>query len=259
MRLHDGTLLLGRLVTSNYFQLLGAGAEIGRTLTPGDSPAVGGNAVVVLSNAAWRSRFGSDPAIVGKRVRLGRDTFDVVGAEGELALLVRGRVDNASVKAAVMAAVEAVDPDAPFQFYSLREMLGAQVWIVRMISTVASVLGALGLAFAFSGTYAVVAFLVTARTREFGIRLALGGTVPQIVMGILGEMLRITSVGLAGGLILAFGLVRFISGATPMILPFGAPPYLIGALVVVLAAATAALLPSLRAGRIDPSAALRAE
>jgi ABC-type lipoprotein release transport system permease subunit len=181
------------------------------------------------------------------------------GAEGELALLVRGRVDNASVKAAVMAAVEAVDPDAPFQFYSLREMLGAQVWIVRMISTVASVLGALGLAFAFSGTYAVVAFLVTARTREFGIRLALGGTVPQIVRGILGEMLRITSVGLAGGLILAFGLVRFISGATPMILPFGAPPYLIGALVVVLAAATAALLPSLRAGRIDPSAALRAE
>ena len=105
-----------------------------------------------------------------------------------------------------------------------------------MISAIASTLGAIGLALAFSGTYAVVAFLVAARTREFGIRLALGGTLAQIVLGIVRGMLRMTLVGLGGP-----------------------APYLIGATVVLLATATAALIPSLRVGRIDPSAALRAE
>jgi hypothetical protein len=77
--MHDGAPMVGRLVTGDYFQFLGARAELGRTLIPGDAPAPGGSAVAVLSNAAWRSRFGADPAIVGKRIRLGRESFDVVG------------------------------------------------------------------------------------------------------------------------------------------------------------------------------------
>jgi hypothetical protein len=55
--MQDGTLLLGRLVTSNYFQLLGARAAIGRTIDESDAPAPGGNAVLVLSDLAWRSRL----------------------------------------------------------------------------------------------------------------------------------------------------------------------------------------------------------
>jgi hypothetical protein len=180
-------------------------------------------------------------------------------APGELSLLVRGSLDTASVKSAVTAAVDAIQPDAPFQIYPLREMVGLFSWTLKMISTVASTLGAIGLALSFSGTYAVVAFLVTARAREFGIRLALGGTLSQIVSGLLRETLRTASVGLGAGVMLAFGLLRFLSGATEIIPAFGPQPYLVGAGVVVLATITAALLPSLRAARIDPSEALRAE
>jgi hypothetical protein len=68
---------------------------------------------------------------------------------GELSLLVRGRVDTASVKSSVTAAVDAIEPDAPFQIYPLHEMVGLQVWTFKMISAIASTLGAIGLALAF--------------------------------------------------------------------------------------------------------------
>jgi putative ABC transport system permease protein len=170
---------------------------------------------------------------------------DRLRSPGELSLLVRGRVDTASVKSSVTAAVDTIEPDAPFQIYPLREMVGLQVWTFKMISAIASTLGAIGLALAFSGTYAVVAFLVTARTREFGIRLALGGTLAQIVLGIVRGMLRMTPVGLGAGAMLAVGLIRFL--VAPAIIPaFGRAPYLIGATVVLLATATAALIPPRR-------------
>ena len=281
------------VVSPEYFPLFDVRLLQGRVFTKQEADE--GAAVVVVSAATAGTLWpGADP--IGQTLELRQDTptfqrrptyasvrvvgvaedvasgliFDGVdetcvyfatgfGAPDEMSLLVRGRGDTASVKSAVTAAVAAIDPDAAFQFLTLREMLGAQVWVFRMISTVASTLGAIGLALAFSGTYAVVAFLVTARTREFGIRLALGGTLAQIVSGIVGEMLRTGSVGLVAGVTLAFALVRFISGATPIVQPFGPRPYLIGGVVVLLATATAALLPSLRAGRIDPSAALRVE
>ncbi|HVQ13830.1 MAG TPA: ABC transporter permease, partial [Vicinamibacterales bacterium] len=77
--MQDGVQLPGLLVTGNYFEVLGARPVIGRTLMPGDAIAPGSNAVAVLSEYAWRSRFGADPAIVGKRVPLGRQSFEVVG------------------------------------------------------------------------------------------------------------------------------------------------------------------------------------
>ena len=77
--MQDGVQLPGLLVTGNYFQVLGARPVMGRALLPSDAVAPGGNAVAVLSEYAWRSRFGADPAIVGKRVPLGRQSFEVVG------------------------------------------------------------------------------------------------------------------------------------------------------------------------------------
>jgi hypothetical protein len=67
------------LVTGNYFELLGARPSLGRLLRPSDAAARGGAPVVVLSHNAWRSRYGSDPAIVGQRIPLGRQRFEVVG------------------------------------------------------------------------------------------------------------------------------------------------------------------------------------
>jgi ABC-type antimicrobial peptide transport system permease subunit len=175
-------------------------------------------------------------------------------------LLVRGRIDNsAPLRAAVAAAVNAVEPDAPFQFFGLRQMIGVLAWVFGAFSAAASLLGALGLLLAFSGTFAVVSFLVAQRTREFGVRLALGATVPRIVSGMLGETFRTASFGVAGGLAVAAGLARALSAVTDVVPVFGLRAYVIGTAIVLVSTMTAALLPSLRTARIDPSSALRAE
>jgi hypothetical protein len=175
------------------------------------------------------------------------------------AILVRARRDPASVRAAVGTAVRAIEPDATFTLFPLLEMMGAMAWVFHAFSTTASVLGAIGLLLAFSGTYAVVAFLMTQRTRELGIRMALGATVQGIVSSMIGETLRIAVVGLGCALVLAALAAGYFSGPLPFIPMFGTRAYVTGTVIVLTATVMAALLPSMRAARIDPSKALRVE
>ena len=178
---------------------------------------------------------------------------------GEMSLLVRGRTDAAALRDSVVRAVDAFEPDAPYQIRHLREMLGIFAWVFSAFSVTASLLGAIGLLLAFSGTYAVVAYLVALRTPEFGIRMALGATVRGIVSGMMGETLKIAMIGLGAGLGVAFALIRAVGAAIETIPAFGPRPFIVGAGIVLAATTVAALLPSLRAARIDPSKALRAE
>lgn len=183
-----------------------------------------------------------------------------LGAPGEMSLLVRGRTDSiSSLKASVAAAVNAVELDAPFRFFALRQMVGGIAWMFGAISAAASLLGTVGLLLAFSGTFAVVSFLVAQRTREFGIRLALGATVPTIVSGMLGETLRTAAFGVAGGLAVAAGVIRALGAVAEVVPAYGPRAYFIGTAIVLTSTLVAALLPSLRTARIDPSAALRVE
>jgi putative ABC transport system permease protein len=159
----------------------------------------------------------------------------------------------------VTAAVNAIEPDAPFQASSMQVLLGLMAWAFQAFSVTALLLGAVGLVLAFSGTYAVVAFLVTQRKREFGIRMALGATIRQVVSGILGDTLRTAAIGLGAGLAVSMLLVRFFSGTIPIIPSYTPRAYLVGTSIVLVATVIAALLPSLRATQIDPSQALRTE
>jgi predicted permease len=178
---------------------------------------------------------------------------------GELSVLVRGGTTGSPLKDAITEAVTTIQPDAPVQILALRDFVGFIAWAFQAFSATASILGIVGLVLAFSGTYAVVAFLVTQRTREFGIRMALGATVRQIVQAMLREMLGTASIGLAAGLAVALALGRAFSGTIPIIPAFSPGPYAIGTFIVVAATLVAALLPSLRAARIDPSKALRVD
>jgi predicted permease len=182
-----------------------------------------------------------------------------IRAPGEMTMLVRGRGNTAAVRTAVTTAVNAIEQDAPFQFFSIRSIVGGVAWLFQAVSGAASLLGAIGLLFAFSGTYAVVAFLVTQRTREFGVRMAVGATVRQIILGMLVETLRTASIGLAAGLALAVGLSSTLSGLVPIVPSFGLRSYLVATAVVLVSTTVAALIPSLRTARIDPSQALRVQ
>ena len=182
-----------------------------------------------------------------------------INAPGDLAILVRGRGDMATLKASVTAAVNAVEPEAPFQFIPIRTVMGVIAWTLQAFTVSASFLGVIGLLLAFSGTYAVVAFLVTQRTREFGIRMALGASVRQIITRIVSETMRTATMGMAAGLAVAAAVARLFSATIQIIPRFELGPYVVGVTIVAAATAAAALFPSLRTTRIDPAKALRVD
>ena len=121
------------------------------------------------------------------------------------------------------------------------------------------VLGSLGLLAAAAGIYGLVAYDVTQRSREIGVRVALGATSPRIVQLILWTGLRVVLMGIGTGLLVAFGVGRVM-----MSLLFGTTPFdpvVIGVtvLVLILAAAFASLVPVWRALRVNPAIALASE
>lgn len=280
-------------VAPEYFPLFDIDIVRGRPFTPREADD---NAAVALVSAATAARLWPEldpigqtldvaPTSIGAerqpphaRVRIIGITEDVTNgmliegrdltcvyfattpdAAGEMAILARGYGDRDALRAAVSAAVEAVDRDAAYRIWSLADMVGGMVWVFTAFSATASLLGVLGLVLAFSGTYSVVAFLVAQRTREFGIRLALGATVSRIVIAIVRDTLGTGSLGLAAGVALAFAVSQLVAGNIPIISPFQPAAYLIGATVVLTATVAAALLPSIRTARIDPSSALRVD
>jgi len=152
-----------------------------------------------------------------------------------------------------------VAPEATYRVLPIRDIVAGAAWVFRAFSVTASILGIVGLLFAYSGTHAVVAFLVAQRRREFGLRMALGASAWQIVWGMLINTSRVAAVGLAAGLVIAAGLVRLLSTASAVAPDVGMRPFVVSAAIVLVATAVAALLPLREAARIDPAQALRTE
>jgi predicted permease len=178
----------------------------------------------------------------------------------DLPLVVKTKTgDVAELRAAVAAAVADVAPDTSFEVTSLPALLGSGVWIFRAFSVVASILGLVGLAFAYSGTHAVVSFLVAQRRREFGVRMALGASAWRIVRAMLMETSRTASIGLVAGLAIAAGVMQLLSGSIAILPRVGVAPFVVGAAIVLVASVVAALSPLRAAARIDPAEALRSE
>jgi predicted permease len=280
-------------VSPEYFQLLDIKVVQGRAFTSREADE--GAAVALVSVATARAFWpGLDPVgqtleirrldgraqgvpvhtsvrIIGVTEDVASDLlFDEVDATCvyfamsvrsplETSLLVQSRADVADVRTAVVNAVDTLDPNAPYRVTPMRDLLGLVTWTLQAFSATASLLGVVGLLLAFSGTYAVVAFLVAQRTPEFGIRMALGASVRQIVSAMMNETLRVALIGLGGGLALALAVIRGLNAVSEIVPRFGPRPYVLGVLVVLAATMVAAMLPSLRASRIDPSKALRAE
>jgi predicted permease len=154
--------------------------------------------------------------------------------------------------------------DSALPVLSLQTMVehrdgGLFMWGVRAGGRIFSMLGALALFLAVVGAYGVKAFLVTRRTREIGVRMALGATAGDVMRQMLRESLGLTAAGLAIGLLLAAAVARLLSA-----LLYGVDavdPLVLTASAGVLAAALllAAYLPTRRATRIDPTTALRHE
>jgi ABC-type antimicrobial peptide transport system permease subunit len=161
---------------------------------------------------------------------------------------------------AVQSEVAALDPKiSVFEPTTLEEHVGVSLYRQRMAATLLSTFGLLALSLAGVGLYGVTAYMVSQRTRELGVRVAIGATHGDVFKLILGQTLFLSVIGIVAGSIVALMLTRFL-----VHLLFGvgpADPVTFAVIPIVLFAVTfaAGYLPARRAIKIDPLMALRAE
>jgi hypothetical protein len=182
-----------------------------------------------------------------------------VDREDEAMLLVRARSSQGELRQAVSDATATIRKDASFSVYPLAAIIGVQIWSLQALSWVVTLLAAIALVLAVSGTYGVIAYLVMQRTREFGIRVALGATAGGIVRSVVRGALRLGLIGIVIGLALALAEFVAFTAVVDLDAQLEVLPFAGGAVVVLLAMMFAAWLPSLGAARVDPAVALRSE
>jgi len=175
-------------------------------------------------------------------------------------LLIRSRLDAAAILKAVRTEVGAVDPDQPtFAVRTMTQMLEQQMWPYRVFGTLFATFAVIALVMSSVGLYAVMAYSVTQRTTEIGVRMALGAEGRQVSWLILKRGLWQMGLGLSLGLAGAFGLSGVLGTLLVQVTP--TDPVTFGTITAILTvvAIAACLIPARRATRVDPLIALRAE
>jgi predicted permease len=273
-------------IRPDYFRALGIPLARGRDFTPADRP--GAEPVVIVSEDFARAAWPDGDAI-GKRISTNGDTgpfMTVVGVAREaltmglserrrpvvylaqlqhpsvtdLTLLVRRDGVAASLGTSVRAIFRALDRDLPvYDVQSLAQYRYDRGAESRMGSTLLAIFGSLALLLATIGVYAVMAFAVGQRTREIGVRVALGAARRQILELFVGEGIRLALIGVAIGIALSAIVAKVLASAFLGIGVTDAVPFAGGAVVLGSAAILASWIPARRAARVDPMAALRSE
>ncbi len=272
-----------RTVTPEYFATLGIPILAGRTFTDHDdasAPAVG-----IIDEQIARATWPGQPAI-GKRFRGPGDSMvTIIGVVGHVrtagvdvdpqrqvywsarqwvqnraVLAVRSEAESRALLPAVVTAIRSVDPDqSVFDLRSMSEIVDRSLAQRRLTTTLIAGFGGIALLLAAVGIYGVVAYGVTQRVREFGIRVALGATSRDVTRLVLWQG---TSMALAGAIV---GLVLAIAGAGAMsTLVFGVAPrdgvtLLAATGLLLVVAGVASYVPARRAAAVDPGVTLRAE
>jgi putative ABC transport system permease protein len=271
------------IVSDDYFRMMKIGFAAGRPFGPGDRD--GAPNVCILNESLAKRLFPGESAL-NRIILRGRDADianQVVGVIHDVKtnglnapvpdevyypmrqlgkpgmnVVARTAGDPESLRAAIRAAVTAVDKDQPISFFATLETnvatsLGAQ----RIVSSLTTIFAALAFVMSVVGLYSVLAYAVSQRTAEIGIRMALGAQSAQVIRMIMRSGLQLVAIGLALGLAAAAGAGRVIQTLLFDVRPLEPMVYAVVAMVFSLVAALACLLPSLRASRIDPLVALR--
>jgi putative ABC transport system permease protein len=236
--------------------------ELARREWPGESPI--GKRLKEANDSVWLTVVG----VVGdvKQLSLADEPTPqlyrpVLQAPGLFSNVVaRTSGDPLEMTAPVQAAVWAVDPDQPmWAVYSMDQMLEYGMRRLRFTMVLMSVFAVMALVLAAIGVYGVTSFLANRRTREVGIRIAIGATPSQAVAPILGHGVRLIVLGSVLGVLAAAAGARLLSDQLFALNPLDPPTYLSVALGLAGVAFLACLLPIRRAARMDPMLSLRSE
>lgn len=273
------------VVGPNYFQTVGISLLKGRDFNETgaeDSP------LVVIVNETFSSRHFGGTEALGKRVSLDgaqgpwREIVGIVrdskyltlgeaatpfaylplaqNHETGMTLLVRTRGAPSDLAAQVRQAVQSLEPNLPLtSVRTMNELIGNSLYAARMGAVLIGVFGMLALLLAAVGVYGVMAYSVSQRTREIGIRMALGAQRSDVLKLVLREGMTLVAagaaLGLIGALVMSRLLVSFLYGVSPV----DRATFVATAAVLAVAAFAANLIPARRAMKVDPLVALRYE
>ena len=274
-------------VTPDYFRVMRIPLKRGRIFTTQDIATA--PKVAVISETCAREQFPNhDP--IGKQIQLGgRDDskpwMTIVGIVGDVrqygldtapniaayipqaqnlsfpfSLVARTSSDPRGLERAVRAAFLAVDPTQPvFNVQSMESYLASSMAQRRFTLALLALFGGLALALAAVGIYGVVSCAVTSRTREMGIRMALGAERRDVLAMVLRQAAALAGVGLAAGLAASFALTRFLSTLLFEVRTTDLATLATIAALLAAVALAASCLPARRAASVDPTVALRYE
>jgi predicted permease len=271
-------------VDAGYFEVVKMPIVEGRGFTTDDDERAVRVAVI---NQAFARRFWPTGGAVGRTFHRGNEVVTVVGVAhdakysslgealrpfvyfaigqsaepaGHATLLVRTGADPARLAPAIRAAVRGLDPLLPTPAVTtLAAETSGVLAPQRMAALVTAVLGFVGLLLAAVGLYGIVAYLVGQRTREIGVRMALGAGRRDVLRLVVGDGMRPVAVGVAIGLVLALGATRLMMSFLFGVSPLDAVSFVGGAVMLTAVALTASYLPARRAAATDPMRALRTE
>lgn len=272
------------MVTPDYFATLQIPLLQGRHFTAQDKSDA---SLVIIINDTFAERLWPGQNPTGKRMRVGfedkqREVIGVVGsikqttldAEARpamymphlqaptpgLTLLVRTRSEPLAMAAAVRQEVRAIDKDVPVtQVQTMEKVLGASVAQPRFSMLVVSLFAALALILSAVGIYGVVAYAVSQRAHEIGVRMALGAGANQVLKLVLKDGMALALVGIAIGLLGAFAFTRLMASLLFGIGAKDPATYVSIAVFLALVAFIACYIPARRATKVDPLVALRNE
>jgi macrolide transport system ATP-binding/permease protein len=273
-------------VGPGYFKTLSIPVRQGREYTDSDT-ATSPNVIVI--NEAMAKRYWPEGNALGGRIRMaGNNMAEVIGIVADtkygslterplpqlflplprypistLRLFVRTSGDPGPLVTDVRHAIRGLDAGLPiYDARTMTEYMQVAVFAQRMAANLLGAMGALALLLAAIGLYGVMAYAVSQRTQELGLRLALGASPGSLLGMIVGQGMKLTAIGLVIGLALALGAFGSI-GAVRTLLPGISPldPITFIAVPVALAAIAflASWIPGRRAGKVDPLVALRYE
>ena len=167
--------------------------------------------------------------------------------------------DPATLQSVMRAAVASADKDQPISFATLETNIAQSLGAQRIVASLTTIFAGLALVLSAIGLYSVVAYLVSQRTAEIGIRMALGAQPAQVVGLVLRSGMKLVAIGVVLGLAGAAGTARAIQTLLFQVRPIDPIVYAVVAAVFTIVATLACLVPSWRASRIDPLIALRAD
>lgn len=277
----------GAAVSADYFSVLGAPLVDGRFFSERDDVQT---PQVVLVDQAMVKRFWPDENPIGKHIKFGRRDskapwVSVVGVVGDIktdgfdlpeqphvyfsilqspgyamAVYIKTEGNPGALTQALRQQVQSVDPDLPvFGEKTMDDLVSASLGERRFAMQLVTVFGVVALMLAGIGIYGVMAYAVNQRTREIGIRLALGANATDIVGWVLKQGMVLTMCGVAAGLASALVLTRLLQGLLFGIAPTDVITYAALALLLGLVALLACYIPARRATKVDPMIALRCE